>query len=90
VTVQGTALEAFTDSAGLFRLTNVPAGETKVTAFYTGLVVQTLTVAVSAGGTTTLDVELSSLAATTAKKGEEVLRLDVFKVAAAVELIRQA
>ena len=86
VTVQGTALEAFTDSAGLFRLTNVPAGETKVTAFYTGLVVQTLTVAVSAGGTTTLDVELSSLAATTAKKGEEVLRLDVFKVAAAVEM----
>ena len=86
VTVQGTALEAFTDSAGLFRLTNVPAGETKVAAFYTGLIVQTLTVAVSAGGTTTLDVELSSLAATTAKKGEEVLRLDVFKVAAAVEM----
>lgn len=86
VTVEGTAIEAFTDSAGLFRLANVPAGEAKVKAFYTGLAVQTIVVAVNAGGATTLDIELSATAGKTAKKDDEVLRLDVFKVAAAVEM----
>ncbi|MFM9080922.1 MAG: carboxypeptidase regulatory-like domain-containing protein [Opitutaceae bacterium] len=37
VTVEGTALEAFTDAAGQFRLGGVPAGERRVRIFYTGL-----------------------------------------------------
>ncbi|MBC7368310.1 MAG: TonB-dependent receptor [Undibacterium sp.] len=84
VTVDGTTLEAFTDSAGLYRLTNVLAGEAKVKTFYTGLIAQDTVVAVTAGGLTTLDVNLSTTATVTKK--DEVLRLDVFKVAAAVEM----
>ena len=84
VTVDGTTIEAFTDSSGLYRLSNVPAGEAKVKAFYTGLIAQSTTVAVTAGASTTLDINLSTTATTTKK--DEVLQLDVFKVAAAVEM----
>lgn len=85
VTVDGTALEVFTDSTGLFRLTNVPVGEAKVKAFYTGLSAQSITVAVNAGTATNLDINLSATSSTASKDGE-VLQLDVFKVAAAVEM----
>jgi iron complex outermembrane receptor protein len=84
VTVDGTTLEAFTNSSGLYRLTNVPTGEAKVKAFYTGLIAQDTTVAVSSGASVTLDINLSTTATTTKK--DEVLQLDVFKVAAAVEM----
>jgi len=36
VTVEGTALETFTDSAGQFRLTLVPSGVAKIRVFFTG------------------------------------------------------
>jgi iron complex outermembrane recepter protein len=49
VTLEGTAQEAFTDSAGQFRLTNVPAGEARVKVFFTGLQTQTALVRVTAG-----------------------------------------
>ena len=35
ITVEGTALETFTDAAGQFRLTNVPPGNATVRAFHT-------------------------------------------------------
>ena len=41
ITVEGTTLEAFTDTSGFYRLTNVPAGAVRVRAFYTGLGSQT-------------------------------------------------
>ncbi len=84
VTVDGTTVEAFTDSSGLYRLTNVPAGEAKVKTFYTGLIAQDTSVAVTAGTSVTLDINLSATATTTKK--DDVLQLDVFKVAAAVEM----
>ncbi len=84
VTVDGTTLETFTNSSGLYQLTNVPAGEAKVRTFYTGLIAQDVTVAVTAGGSSTLDINLSTSATTTKK--DDVLQLDVFKVAAAVEM----
>ncbi|MCX6934144.1 MAG: carboxypeptidase regulatory-like domain-containing protein, partial [Verrucomicrobia bacterium] len=37
LTVEGTALETFTDSGGNFRLVGVPAGTARVAAFFTGL-----------------------------------------------------
>ena len=40
VTVDGTALEAFTDATGEYRLGNVPAGNVTLKAFRTGLPVQ--------------------------------------------------
>jgi hypothetical protein len=85
VTVDGTSLETFTDSTGLFRLSNVPAGAAKVNAFYTGLSNQSITVAVSAGAAVNLDINLSTKSSSANKDGD-VLKLDAFKVAAAVEM----
>jgi hypothetical protein len=47
ITVEGTSLETFTDSAGEFRLANVPAGSATVTAFRTGVPPQSKTITVS-------------------------------------------
>ncbi|MDO8544945.1 MAG: TonB-dependent receptor [Opitutaceae bacterium] len=58
VTIEGTSLEAFTDSTGEFRLNNVPAGSVQVKAFYTGLAAQTQTVTVTANQATRQDFDL--------------------------------
>src|ERR1051326_3413379 len=50
VTAEGTNLEAQSNSFGDFRLAGVPAGDVKVTVFYTGLAPQTQVVKVTAGG----------------------------------------
>jgi iron complex outermembrane recepter protein len=57
--VKGTAIEAFTDSLGQYWLSGVPAGTANVTVFYTGLASRELSVAVVAGKTVRLDVELT-------------------------------
>ena len=48
ITVEGTALETFTDATGQYRLTHVPAGIAQVKAFRTGTGPLTRAVAVSA------------------------------------------
>jgi len=58
VAVEGTGLETFTDEAGFYRLTRVPAGTVKVKVFFTGLVTQTSEVAVSEGRTIVHDITL--------------------------------
>ena len=83
VTVAGTNLETLPDSLGQYRLSGVPAGSAQVKTFYTGLLSQDATVSVAAGQTVTRDINLSASVA--AKEGE-VLKLDAFKVAAAVEM----
>ncbi len=55
ITVEGTALETFTDSAGQYRLGNVPAGVARLKVFHTGIVPQTQVVTVSAGETAPSD-----------------------------------
>src|SRR5206468_3276770 len=60
ITVEGTALESFTDSGGQYRLTNVPAGAMRVRAFRTGIIAQTQSVTVIAGGTAQLNFELGA------------------------------
>ncbi len=77
VTIDGTGLETFTDSSGQYRLTSVPAGAARVRIFYTGLDVQTDTVAVAAGTTVQRDF---NLAVGPGKPGE-VVQLDQFVVA---------
>ena len=86
VTVEGTSLETFTDSAGQFRLVNVPAGAAKVTVFFTGLELQGATVHLAAGETVRRDFKLSP-----AQKGGEVdksgiVRLSEFVVGARREM----
>jgi iron complex outermembrane recepter protein len=58
VTVDGTSLAAQTDEFGEYRLAGVPAGDVKLTAFYTGLPAQTVTVRVAAGGRAVQNFEL--------------------------------
>src|SRR5690349_20441305 len=60
ITVEGTTIEAFTDSGGQFRLTNVPAGEARVRVFFTGFEPQVESVPVSAGAAAHRDVNLGN------------------------------
>ena len=82
VSIAGTNLETFTDSLGQYHLTGAPAGDVRLTAFYTGLRTQELTVKLTPGGNVIQDVEMSSSARTTG----EIIKLDAFKVAAKVEM----
>lgn len=60
VTVEGTSLETFTDSAGQFRLSHVPAGQARVRVFFTGQDQQLAAVAVTANATARHDFTLTT------------------------------
>ncbi len=64
VTVEGTAIETFTDSSGQYRLVNVPSGSARVQVFHTGIVPQTQSVAVAAGQTAQHDFTVTSFRGT--------------------------
>ncbi len=59
ITVEGTALETFTDASGQYRLAGVPAGTARVKAFRTGSPAQTKEVAVAGGGSAQADFNMS-------------------------------
>ncbi|MFM7751944.1 MAG: carboxypeptidase regulatory-like domain-containing protein, partial [Opitutaceae bacterium] len=81
VTVEGTALEAFTDAYGTFRLAQVPAGRTTLVAFYSGLDSRRITLDVAPGQTLEQIFNLTSRAVAAEQSG--VVRLDPFVLAAA-------
>src|SRR5689334_19491351 len=62
VTIEGTNLEALTDSGGYYRLADVRAGTAKLRVFFTGLASPTEAVTVTAGETTTKDVTFGGTA----------------------------
>ena len=62
ITVEGTALEALTDSLGQYIFPSVPVGLVKVRAFYTGLAVETASVNIAGGQTAQQDFNLTSFA----------------------------
>ena len=86
VTVEGTNLEAFTDSGGQYRLGNIPAGAVKLKVFYTGQAAQTDTVTLAAGQTVQHDFTLNpaNIGAPGAAPG--VVKLDQFVVATSKEM----
>ncbi|MBL9202690.1 MAG: TonB-dependent receptor [Opitutaceae bacterium] len=84
VTVEGTAIEAFTDTSGFYRLGGVPAGATRVRAFYTGLAPQTLSANVAAGQTATLDFNLAPVSGP--GRTGEIVKLSEFRVATSREM----
>ncbi|MSU24994.1 MAG: hypothetical protein EXS32_14395 [Opitutus sp.] len=87
VTIEGTALETFTDADGYYRITNVPAGTAQVTAFYTGLLRQTGRVAIAAGQTVRHDLRLSAAPARAAAAHEGApIKLEEFVVAVSREM----
>jgi iron complex outermembrane receptor protein len=62
VSVQGSDIRVFTDEAGRYRITQVPAGATVLEVFYTGLDAQRIQVEVVAGQTIQRDIELTNAA----------------------------
>jgi len=62
VTVQGTTLGAVTDTAGRYRITNVPAGAQVVRAASLGYTPQTQSVTVTAGSPVTANFQLAPVA----------------------------
>ncbi len=78
LTVEGTSLETFTDSAGEFRIANVPAGRATVKAFRTGVAPQSQTVTVAAGQVVRQNFELSYLGAR--PDAQAAVKLDKFVV----------
>lgn len=77
ITVEGTTIETYTNQYGDYRLNNIPAGEVKVRASYTGLDEEMVTVNVPAGDVATYNFELTSRS----RYGEDkTLVLDTFVV----------
>ncbi len=83
ITVEGTSLETFSDSAGVYRLTNVPAGPARVTAFFSGMPPWTTSVQVTAGGVSAHDIALAAAGAAT---DAGIVKLDAFRVATSREM----
>lgn len=81
ITIPGTSFEAFTDSFGEYRFAGVRTGQVQVTAFHTGLAVQTATVTVTAGQTVRQDFSLQGMA-----NRDGVVKLDAFVVATSKEM----
>lgn len=81
VTVEGTALEAFTDADGFYRLARVPAGEAKVKAFFTGADFSPRSAVIAAGAVARVDFERLSESA-----APGVVRLGQFVVASSKEI----
>src|SRR5688572_3928052 len=60
VRVEGTSIVAYTEDAGFYRLTGVPAGEVTLAVTYTGSQSASSKLNVTAGQTATRDFELQS------------------------------
>ena len=84
ITVEGTALETFTDDSGRYLLAGVPAGEARVRVFYTGAPPSLTTVRVTVGQTATHDISLAA-GTTTAARGD-IVKLAQFTVGESREM----
>jgi TonB-dependent receptor len=81
VTIEGTGLEAFTDSVGAYVFPVVPAGEVRVRVFYTGLGDDVATLRVAPGQSARRDFSLGEAGAT-----EAAVKLARFVVSTAREM----
>ena len=87
VSVEGTALETFTDETGRFFLAGVPAGEARVRVFYTGAAPYTAAVRIAVGQAATHDLSLGiAPAATSAGARGDIVKLDKFTVGESREM----
>jgi hypothetical protein len=84
VSIEGTALQAFTNEFGEFRLTGVPPGPVTVRVFYTGIQPQSAQLTVRAGQTATQDFNLRHADSAVPAK-DDTVQLDAFVVAAVKE-----
>ncbi|MEO7700647.1 MAG: carboxypeptidase regulatory-like domain-containing protein, partial [Opitutus sp.] len=80
VMIEGTNIETLTDAIGQYRFSNVPTGEVRVRATFTGLEPQVRTVTVQTGQTTHQDFELMTTAAAAEREANSTVLLDKFVV----------
>lgn len=80
VVIDGTRIESRTAADGTFRLSNVPAGEVRVTVFYSGFESQAQVVNVGAGMTAQTEFSLVLSAIRPAATSDEMVRLEAFDV----------
>ncbi|MBI5690737.1 MAG: carboxypeptidase regulatory-like domain-containing protein [Verrucomicrobia bacterium] len=85
LSIEGANLEAFSDAAGAYRLTNVPAGLVTLKLFHTLGTAPAATVNVAAGQTVQRDFQLVGLAGSPVATGQAV-RMDEFVVATSREM----
>ncbi|MBI5694101.1 MAG: TonB-dependent receptor [Verrucomicrobia bacterium] len=91
LTVEGTTLEAFTDSAGQYRITGVTAGTVRLRAFYTGLVPLTETITVPPGAVVQRDLGLATPGDPARPAAPDApVRLDTFVVGVSREMAASA
>lgn len=91
VSVDGTAVQTFTDEFGEYTLAGVPSGEAvTVRAFFTGLGEQTASVTIEPGGSVTQNFELAAGPASTAPASDEVIQLEAFEVRTSGEIAASA
>lgn len=87
LTVEGTALETFTDGLGAYRLDGVPAGQATLKAFFTGLKPFAEPVPVTGGQVAIRDVTLDAFTTTpTSPTATGAVQLDAFVVATKREM----
>jgi len=84
ISIEGTALETFTDALGQYRLTNVPAGSVRVSVFRTGVPPQAMSVTIAAGQIVQQDFNLTAPRSTAGT--DTTVKLDEFVVAASREM----
>ena len=87
VSIKGTNLVTFTDEAGTYRLSGVPAGPATVRVFFTGLAEQEIALTVAAGQTAQSDFTLA--ADTTVKLGAFIVQSTKETNAAAIAVNEQ-
>jgi hypothetical protein len=83
LTVEGTALETFTDAIGHYRFTNLPAGVVRIRVAFTGMSPQVETIDVQPGQTSEHDI---TLRAQKAGMADETVKLGDFVVTATREM----
>jgi iron complex outermembrane recepter protein len=87
ITIEGTAIETFTNVDGYFRLTGVPAGTAQLRAAFTGFPSATASITVAAGQTLQRDFQLAPLTSAGAKEEEGApIKLDAFVTATSREM----
>ena len=86
ITVEGTAVEAFTDADGTYRLLHVPAGPARVKAFFTGLPSHRGEVRVGADTTVQHDITFTDAATRPGVPPAEIVQLGEFVVGASREM----
>ena len=86
VTIEGSALTAFTDATGQYRLPGLPSGPAKLSFFFTGLGIHTELVTVVAGQTVTRDVSFTGGGKPGAGSTDGVVKLDAFRVSTSKEM----